>query len=447
MPQKLGKQELLKKLDTQKILKLYLIRGIDRGIKFSEFERILRMDRYVLKNRLNQMVREGLLKHKKKGPYYLKENFLNLPMKLHVESILQSFSLNEMFPAPNVFGSEFCISFGINSTQLTEDERNKLYWIQSQILSQTHILLSEFKEKIIHREIEKTWEEFLKGKSQKERKILLENKNLIQMLSLDENLSQKIKNHSNEFAKLLKENEEQKLILEAVEKLGPAYRKACLSPSPYGTLIFYDCPPLRDLDLEKAINLELAERFPDFTSTSSLPYPKYVIFMYESAKEELTSIEESETLRKSFIEEYVRQKEEFWDEKIKKASELRIKELHVKYGIEFMEEQLLLLTRYFANHALGKWVCPPLKLPFEEDKIGLEYNKWRFKYCLDKYNYFLKQYTQMRKRKKKKEKDEFPEKRNIKEKIREEIESIKNITEEDVKKIYSFLKPMMDSMM
>lgn len=157
------KDYLLENSEAQAILNCYLVAGVETGIRFSEFEKLFKKNdlysllrkkivnqkkvnanvdpkkisisiinnKTILKNRLKQMVNAGLLYQKKaKGPYFLKERWHNLPLKMLNKRLIDQTPLNCVsFDTPypgirDLSGTDFwcgTILYGIDLKSLPEN--------------------------------------------------------------------------------------------------------------------------------------------------------------------------------------------------------------------------------------------------------------------------------------------------------------------------------------
>jgi len=189
---------LLCRDDTLDILKVFLIIGVDKGIRFSEFQHIIEnklippelfinrkiINKDRLDTRLDHMVREGILIHDKTGaPYFLNKAWYNLPIKMLLADIVEETPLNHFyFPMENI-GTDDKPSFlnieaifGIENKNLLKDIRTEL----DDLIIETRVItnkLFDIKIKMIRKNCEKTLNEFYSSLTIKEKKIWISYRN------------------------------------------------------------------------------------------------------------------------------------------------------------------------------------------------------------------------------------------------------------------------------
>lgn len=140
---RLTKNELLELDDTKDILQVFLIKGLNEGIKFSEFQKYFeskkslpreffinrrKINKFTLRNRLKQLVREKILSQEtSRSPYYLKEKIYNLPIKNLIKHIIDTCKLNQIFFSTSRFPHmdindkipDFITILGLNKNKLS----------------------------------------------------------------------------------------------------------------------------------------------------------------------------------------------------------------------------------------------------------------------------------------------------------------------------------------
>ncbi len=194
MPRKKYDQKyLLGRSDTLDILQIYLIKGIENGIRFSEFLHVLEDDishpkeffidrksinKDRLKTRLKHLMREDILYQDKRGDsYFLKEKWYNFPVKILIKNIIEGINLNQYyFPMENLgLDEKPCfqnieVILGLENKDLSDDYKEEVDNLIINIKVITSRLF-DLKLRIIEEEGEKTLNAFYKLLSEKEKVI------------------------------------------------------------------------------------------------------------------------------------------------------------------------------------------------------------------------------------------------------------------------------------
>gem|GEM_PF-3956287 len=130
---------------SQSILDMYLLRGLNKPIRFSEFEKVLYpkvfKHKKSLERYLGYLVRDGILKQEEKGePYYLQERYTSAVAQEHQNRIMKVFSSSQIIPFPT--SSLSIIIYGFDHYHLNTYEEKKLRNAKKEIQKALNILYS-----------------------------------------------------------------------------------------------------------------------------------------------------------------------------------------------------------------------------------------------------------------------------------------------------------------